>query len=80
MTQFHKDQEHRGFKLQPGDEALMEKLSPNHRSILMMTGSVTEIAEAYTMNIGTVKSRQHRARAALVNLRPKKQGIPGGDV
>jgi len=57
------------FHLQPTDAPLMEKLSADHKTILEAEGSYEEIATKLSLNIGTVKSRKHRARERLIALR-----------
>lgn len=64
----------RTFLLAETDTPLIEKLTPRHQEILALEGSqLTAIAAALSLNIGTVKSRQHRARAALKVLRAPDQ-------
>jgi DNA-directed RNA polymerase specialized sigma24 family protein len=48
--------------------ALIDKLSIMHRDVLMAKGSYQEIAESLGIPVGTVRSRLHRARAALARL------------
>ena len=57
------------FRLQPGDAELLEQLSEPHRAILLFHGSYQECSEALNIPLGTVRSRLHRARAALEALR-----------
>jgi DNA-directed RNA polymerase specialized sigma24 family protein len=64
-----RQQKYFGFVLQPGDEALLPLLSEEHRAILKGHGSYAERAEALGVAVGTVRSRLHRARAALEKLR-----------
>ena len=57
------------FALLPGDEELIGRLPEAHQAILALTGSYQEIGEQLGLPGGTVRSRLHRARAALVKLR-----------
>ena len=57
------------FELRPGDAELLEQLSAEQRDALLSTGSYQERAQALNIPIGTVRSRLHRARAALEALR-----------
>ena len=59
----------RGVGLEPGDERLLDHLSPDQRAILRAKGSYQEIAAALQIPVGTVRSRLSRARAALMKLR-----------
>lgn len=54
------------------DMPLLEKLKPDHREVLKEWGSYEDIAESLCVPIGTVKSRIHRARAALAVLKSRK--------
>lgn len=62
-------QKYMGLAPQPGDEDLLDQLSPQHREILQAEGHYAELAEKLGVAIGTVRSRLHRARAALARLR-----------
>jgi DNA-directed RNA polymerase specialized sigma24 family protein len=55
------------FKMQPGDEALLEQLNDNQRELLLAQGSYQELADRFGLPV--VRSRLHRARAALIQLR-----------
>lgn len=57
------------FSLEEADELLLDRLLPRHRAILVMPGNYRALAKALAVPIGTVKSRLHRARAALIKLR-----------
>jgi len=60
------------FKLLPGDEALLPHLSEDRRALVMAEGTYGEIAERFGIPIGTVRSRLHRARALISQLRAIK--------
>lgn len=61
------------FNLKDGDDALMHKLTLRHSAILkssaVHSGKYNLIAEELQIPLGTVRSRLHRARAALSILR-----------
>lgn len=61
-------------------EACSERLRPNHLKILRasMEGSYADMAQVLSLNIGTVKSRLNRARAALALARQKQFVHPNG--
>ncbi len=60
------------FKILDTDGPLIERLSPKHQDVLRVAGSYREIATLLGIaSEGTVKSRLHRARVALVELREK---------
>jgi DNA-directed RNA polymerase specialized sigma24 family protein len=65
-------QKYMGLAPQPGDEDLLDQLSPQHREILQAEGHYAELAEKLGVAIGTVRSRLHRARAALAKLREER--------
>lgn len=60
-----------------GIEGCMERLSPNHRDILLLRNvserSYEEIATALGISVGTVKSRIARARMTLRGLLTERQ-------
>ena len=58
-----------GLTLEPRDDELLNHLSPKHREILRSEGQYTELAAKLGVAVGTVRSRLHRARAALLALR-----------
>jgi DNA-directed RNA polymerase specialized sigma24 family protein len=63
-----------GIRLTEADAPLLDKLSPEHRQILLLltaNKSMEEISAAIGGAFGTAKSRLHRARVALVELRTK---------
>ena len=60
-----------GFHTSEKDSALIQQLAPVFQEILNMKGSYVEISHALNIPIGTVRSRFHRARAALTALREK---------
>ena len=57
------------FVLKPGDEELIGQLSTNQQAILAVKGSYEERGMRLGIPPGTVRSRLHRARSALVRLR-----------
>jgi len=59
----------RFFPLTEQDEPLLSQLSPRYVEILRQEGQMADIASRLNLPIGTVKSRLHRARAALMALR-----------
>jgi len=59
----------RFFPLTEQDEPLLAQLSPRYVEILRQEGQMADIATRLNLPIGTVKSRLHRARAALATLR-----------
>jgi Sigma-70, region 4 len=61
------------FKLLPGDEELLNLLSEDHRALLTADGSYEELAIQFGIPTGTVRSRLHRARAMMVQLRAEVQ-------
>jgi len=67
----------RGFVLFESDEPLIAALRPGHRNVLRLTGSYAEMVEQLQVPPGTLRSRLHRAGAALVALR-QKQSDPEG--
>jgi hypothetical protein len=52
-----------------GDTVLLEQLVATHREILLAKGNYKEMGLNLRLSAGTVKSRLHRARAALLRLR-----------
>lgn len=58
--------------LTDADQPLLEKLSAEFRQVLTATGNYGEIAMALNLPQGTVKSRLHRARAALKALQEQQ--------
>ena len=58
-----------GFHTSEKDSALIPQLEPLFQEILGIKGSYVEISLALNIPIGTVRSRLHRARAALTSLR-----------
>ncbi len=64
--------EFKGFKLQDSDIPLLPKLTERQREILTAAGATyADKAESTGFPMGTVRSRLHRARAALTRLREK---------
>jgi DNA-directed RNA polymerase specialized sigma24 family protein len=64
-----RQQKYMNFKLRSEDKALLELLPERQRELLTAEGSYLEIASRFGLPIGTVRSRLHRARAALEKLR-----------
>lgn len=65
----------KNFAITDADAPLLPMLSPAHRAVLSATGSYAEIATALTIAEGTVKSRIHRAKLALIALRPQNPEV-----
>lgn len=63
----------RNFKMTDADHAHLPKLPANQRKAILELdtagGSYQMVADALQLNIGTVKSRIHRARSALLQMR-----------
>jgi DNA-directed RNA polymerase specialized sigma24 family protein len=59
------------YLLTESDEFLLSQLPEPYVEILRQEGSMEEIARRLNIALGTVKSRTHRARAALDRLRAK---------
>jgi DNA-directed RNA polymerase specialized sigma24 family protein len=57
------------FQIHDTDASLIEQMSKEHRDILTTSGSYVEIAAVLNIPIGTVRSRLHRARKNLTELR-----------
>ena len=57
------------FTLEPEDQDLIAQLPVEQQAALRSEGSYASRAEQMGVAIGTVRSRLHRARAALVKLR-----------
>lgn len=51
------------------DQELIAKLKPPHREIIQAQGTYKQISEALNIPLGTVRSRLHRARAALLKIK-----------
>lgn len=64
------------YLLTEGDEFLLGQLSQPFAEILRQEGSMEEIAQRLNIAPGTVKSRTHRARAALDRLRTEARREP----
>jgi len=64
-------QKYTGMELQPGDEEFLDRLSPRHQEILRTKGTYHDLAAAFGVAVGTIRSRLHRARAALFALRER---------
>jgi len=67
----------RGFVIFESDEPLFAALQPDHQNVLRLTGSYAEMEQRLQVPPGTLRSRLHRARAALVTLRQKQPGPEG---
>jgi DNA-directed RNA polymerase specialized sigma24 family protein len=65
-------QKHQHFMLTSADEALVAMLPPEQQAALRSEGSYAQRAEQMGVAIGTVRSRLHRARNALVKLRQRR--------
>lgn len=57
------------FKVTENDAPLIDRLTFYHQAILYSEGSYVDIAARLGLNLGTVKSRMHRARTNLVAMR-----------
>jgi hypothetical protein len=57
------------FKLQPGDEAFISHLPEEQRALLLAEGTYADKAARFNIPLGTVRSRLHRARAAVARQR-----------
>jgi DNA-directed RNA polymerase specialized sigma24 family protein len=64
-----KEQRYKGLLLLETDESLLEKLPLIYQEVLRSKGSYEEMAMVLHVPVGTIRSRLHRARAALVELR-----------
>lgn len=62
------------FKLTPEDVALLDQLPAPQREAILCDGTYQERAAKLNIPVGTVRSRLHRARAALEALR-NGQGV-----
>ncbi len=65
-----------GYLLTDADEFLLSQLPAPFVEILRQEGSMEEIAQRLNIAPGTVKSRTHRARAALDALRAQTRSEP----
>ena len=57
------------FRLEAGDMELLDQMPAPYRDALLASGSYKERAERLNIPLGTLRSRLHRARAALEALR-----------
>ena len=57
------------FKLEPADMELLDQLPAAQREALLSEGSYQDRAARLNIPLGTLRSRLHRARAALEALR-----------
>lgn len=64
------------YLLTEADEFLLSQLPEPYAEILRQEGSMEEIAQRLNIAPGTVKSRTHRARAALDALRARDKSAP----
>jgi len=64
-----RSQKYQGFALQPDDQELINQLSATQQEILLAKGDYSELSSQLGIPLGTVRSRLHRARAALTKLR-----------
>lgn len=72
LPSLHREKQPRkymGFALQPRDEGLLALLPDKQREILLSKGKYREQAATFGVAVGTIRSRLHRARAALSALR-----------
>lgn len=69
-----RNQKYLHFKLLPGDDKLIEQLSPEQQAALRSEGSYLKRAAQLGVALGTVRSRLHRAREALSRLRAERDG------
>jgi len=67
-----RNQKYLHFALIPGDETLIEQLSPEHQKALRSEGSYEKRAREFGVAVGTIRSRLHRAREALSRLRMER--------
>ena len=67
----------RGFVIFEADQPLMATMRVVDQAVLLAKASYLEIAERLGVPPGTVRSRLHRARAALLELRQKQSGTLG---
>ena len=63
----------RRFHFQAGDADLIRQLPPLYQAILESEGAYGVRAAALNVPIGTVRSRLHRARKALQQLRDARE-------
>lgn len=64
------------YLLTETDAFLLGRLPAPYAEILRQDGSMEEIAQRLHIALGTVKSRTHRARAALDRLRSEAKSEP----
>jgi hypothetical protein len=64
------------FQITENDLPLIRLLEPEHQEMLRASGSYAQIAAQLKLPLGTVRSRLHRARAALAALRQEFLGNP----
>ena len=62
----------RNFKVIDADAPLIDRLKPQYQAVLRATGRYTDRAAQLQIPVGTVRSRLHRARAALTKLRARQ--------
>lgn len=67
-------QKYLNFRVQPEDHALLASLPEPQRDVLLTDGIYEERARQLGIPVGTVRSRLHRARAALEALRAGHSG------
>lgn len=72
----HTNRRKASYLLTESDEFLLGQLPPPFADILRQEGSMEEIAQRLNVAPGTVKSRTHRARAALDKLRAESRSKP----
>lgn len=69
VTTEKRKQKFLGFAFEPGDAELLPSLPEGQRQLLQTEGQYKDRAQKLGLPIGTVRSRLHRARAALLRLR-----------
>jgi len=62
------------FVVLPEDAPLIDQLPPDQQNVLRSEGSYAERAGKLGIPIGTLRSRLHRARDALLRLRAQRDG------
>jgi hypothetical protein len=60
------------FALLPDDAPLIDQLPPDQQNVLRSEGTYAERAEKLGTPMGTLRSRLHRARDALLRLRAER--------
>jgi hypothetical protein len=63
------------FQLRESDECLIAQMTLEHQAILRSEGAYAATAQKLRIPLGTVRSRLHRARAALTLLREQAASL-----